>query len=86
MKIDHIISVGQQAARFGEEAERIDRRNTVASSQRYDVRAMEVQEGVRITSSRHSVYGCTPSQPSESPRPCEAPTTARSRNLYLLNA
>ena len=86
MKIDHIISVGQQAARFGEEAERIDRRNTVASSQRYDVRAMEVQEGVRITSSRHSVYGCTASQPSESPRPCEAPTTARSRNLYPLNA
>jgi hypothetical protein len=34
--IEEIISVGQKTAKFGEEAERIDGRETVASGQRYD--------------------------------------------------
>ena len=38
--IDQVISVGQQAAEFSEDAERIDGRETVASRQRYDLRAM----------------------------------------------
>ena len=43
--IEEIISVGQQAAEFSEETERIDSRETVASRQRYDLRAMDVREG-----------------------------------------
>jgi hypothetical protein len=45
--IEQVISVGQQPAAFSEEVERIDGRKTVASSKRYDVRAMDVHEGIR---------------------------------------
>ena len=45
--IEQVISVGQQSAAFSEEVERIDGRNTVSSSKRYDVRAMDVYEGIR---------------------------------------
>jgi hypothetical protein len=38
--IEHVISVGQQAAEFTEETERIDGRETVAGRQRCDLRAM----------------------------------------------
>ena len=38
--IEQVISVGQQAAEFSEETERIDGRETVASRQRCDLRAM----------------------------------------------
>src|SRR5215831_20784922 len=37
--IVHVISIGQQAAEFSEEAGRIDGRETIASRQRYDLRA-----------------------------------------------
>ena len=40
--IDQVTSVGQQAAEFSEETERIDGRETVASRQRCDLRAMGV--------------------------------------------
>src|SRR3954449_10800410 len=45
--IDHVISVGQQAAEFSEETVRIEGRETVASRQRCDLRAMGVQERIR---------------------------------------
>ena len=45
--IEPVISVGQQAAEFSEETERIDGRETVASSQRCDLRAMVDREGIR---------------------------------------
>ena len=38
--IEQVNSVGQQAAEFSEETERIDGRETVASRQRCDLRAM----------------------------------------------
>ena len=38
--IEQVISVGQQAAEFSEETERIDGRETVASRQRCDLHAM----------------------------------------------
>ena len=38
--IEQVISVGQQAADFSEETERIDGRETVASRQRCDLHAM----------------------------------------------
>src|SRR5262249_16010781 len=41
-----VISVGQQAAEFSEETARINSRETVASCQRYDLRAMDVHEGL----------------------------------------
>ena len=37
--IVHVISIGQQAAEFSEEAGRIDGRETIASRQRYDLNA-----------------------------------------------
>src|SRR6516162_1085367 len=40
--IGHVNSVGQQAAKFSEEAVRIDGREAVASSQRYDLYAMGI--------------------------------------------
>jgi hypothetical protein len=42
--IDHVISVGQQAAEFSEETEWVDGGKTVASRQRWDLRAMGDQE------------------------------------------
>src|SRR6478672_1882609 len=44
---DLVISVGQQAAEFGEETVRIDGRETVACRQRRDLRTMEVHEAIR---------------------------------------
>src|SRR5262245_37058289 len=45
--IVHVISIGQQAAEFSEEAGRIDGRETIASRQRYDLRAIGDRERVR---------------------------------------
>src|SRR6516164_1845990 len=45
--IESVKSVRQQAAEFGELTVRIDGGETVTSSQRYDFRAMDDQEGVR---------------------------------------
>jgi hypothetical protein len=42
-----LASVGQQGAHFSEETPRIDGRQAVASRQRCDFRAMDVQETVR---------------------------------------
>src|SRR5262249_2925195 len=45
--IERLLSVGKQPAEFSEVAERIDGGKTVASSQRYDLRAMAGQEDIR---------------------------------------
>src|SRR6266516_1233593 len=45
--IGQVNSVGQQAAEFSEETERIDGRETVASRQRYDLYSMREREVVR---------------------------------------
>ena len=45
--IDQVRAVGQQAADFNEETERIDGRETVASRQRCDLYAIGDREGVR---------------------------------------
>ena len=45
--IGRVIPVGQQAAEFSEETIPIDSREPVASRQRYDLRAMHVQERIR---------------------------------------
>src|SRR6266508_6923911 len=46
-RIEPVISVRQQAAKFGEETERVDGRETVASRQRGDLRAVGTREAVR---------------------------------------
>jgi hypothetical protein len=43
--IEPIVSVGQQAAEFSEEMERMDGREAIASRQRCDLRAMGNREG-----------------------------------------
>src|SRR5499427_6570091 len=45
--IEHVISVGQEATDFSVQTVWIDHRETVASSQRCDLYAMGVQEGIR---------------------------------------
>ena len=45
--IAEIISIGQQPANFSEETARIDSRETEASDQRNNLRAMDGQEGIR---------------------------------------
>src|SRR5262249_44210818 len=44
--IRRVVSVGKEAAEFGEEAVGVDGGETVASGQRYYLRAMDVQEGL----------------------------------------